>query len=68
MNIEDVVQELGGCAVLARQIGVSTQAVWNWVYANKKIPPQRAIQIEALTNGKYKAAELVNAKDAGSKS
>lgn len=68
MNVEDVVQELGGITAAAKQLGVTPQAVWNWVNHHKSIPARRAIQIEELTNGKYKARDLINASNARSES
>jgi hypothetical protein len=35
----------------------STMAVYQW--KKRGIPPKRAMQIELLTNGKLKAAELI---------
>ena len=55
--ISDVVAWFGGQSETARAVGVSSQAVFNWLERGK-IPPARAIQIERLTAGHFKAVEI----------
>jgi DNA-binding transcriptional regulator YdaS (Cro superfamily) len=43
---------------MAGQLDVTTQAISQWV-RDGKVPPARAIQIEYITNGKFKAVNLV---------
>tara|TARA_R110000782_G_scaffold171288_2_gene263009 strand:- start:5925 stop:6113 length:189 start_codon:yes stop_codon:yes gene_type:complete len=45
---------------MAGELDVTTQAISQWVRDNK-IPPARAIQIESITNGAFKAVDLVGA-------
>ena len=44
MSIDDLILNLGGPAVVSRFIGVSMQAVCNWVRRNE-IPPGRQLEI-----------------------
>ena len=43
---------------LVELLGVSRQAVNEWKY----LPPLRAMEIEYLTDGEFKAVELINPK------
>lgn len=52
----DIVRWFGGRAKMARRLGVSRSAVSQW--AIEGIPPARAIQIEKVTNGRFKAVEM----------
>ena len=45
---------------LARALEVSPQAVKKW-YENGVIPAAKAVQIENITNGKFKAKDLTHA-------
>ena len=54
---EKIIEYFGGTNKMARALGVSSPAVCQWV-ANG-IPAARAIQIEELTDGKFKAIEIV---------
>ena len=58
VDIKEVVAFFGTQAHMARELGVSAAAVTQWVKAGA-IPAQRAIQIEALSNGQIKALDLV---------
>lgn len=55
MTISDVVQYFGGVSDVAKALGISYQAVAQWV-ANDKVPEGRQWQIQAITRGKLKAA------------
>lgn len=54
---EKIIEYFGGTNKMARTLGVSHPAVCQW--AVNGIPAARAIQIEALTDGKFKAIEIV---------
>jgi len=54
MSIKQIADEFGGMAEMAKALGVSTQAVYQW----KVIPPLRALQIERLTSGRISAAKM----------
>jgi len=51
-----IISHFGSHANLARALGVTRVAVSLW--RTDGIPPQRAIQIERLTGGKFKAVDI----------
>ena len=55
--IDEILDWFGGQSETARALGVSPQAVFQWAL-DGKIPPKRAIQIERLTAGHFKAVEI----------
>ena len=55
--IKKIILHFGSIAATARALGVAPAAVSQWV-ANGRIPPQRAIEIEQLTKGKFKAIDI----------
>lgn len=56
--IEDIVKWFGSKSNMARTLGVDRSAVTHWV--NKgALPAYRAIQIESLTKGKFKAVDIM---------
>jgi plasmid maintenance system antidote protein VapI len=58
VSVDDVVQWFGGKQeTVAKTLGVTKAAVSYWVSENK-IPANRAIQVEQLTNGTIKAVNL----------
>ena len=58
VSVDEVVAWFGGEQVtLAKRLGVTKAAVSYWV-AEGKIPANRAIQIELLTEGAIKAVDL----------
>ena len=58
VSVDDVVAWFGGeQVVLAKKLGVTKAAVSYWV-SEGKIPANRAIQIEMLTEGAIKAVDL----------
>ena len=55
-TFQDVLDHFGGThQSLADALGITREAVTMW---NGEIPPQRAFQIEVVSKGKFKAAEL----------
>lgn len=54
MSIDEVLSYFKTRAKAAEALGVQTQAIYNWVTADK-VPPLRQVQIEKLTRGKLKA-------------
>lgn len=45
-------------SALARRLGVQQSLVNYWLYSKKDVPPKRAVQIEAVTNGQVTRKEL----------
>lgn len=59
--MEKIIEYFGGQAELARLLGVDRAAVAQWCRFG--LPPARAIEIETLTNGDFKATEIVGVKN-----
>lgn len=57
-HLLDLIDEMGGKGYFAAQLDVTTVAVDQWLSAGA-LPPARAIQVERLTDGKFKAVDLV---------
>ena len=55
--IDEIVRHFGGRKALAVALNVSPAAVTYWVQ-DGALPPRRAIQIERLTEGKFKALDI----------
>jgi hypothetical protein len=55
--IDDLLDHFGSQYRMAKELGVDRGAVSQWV-KNHTIPPQRLIQLERLTEGKFKAVDL----------
>lgn len=56
-KIDEVIKWFGNQSETARALGVSPQAVFQWVQEGS-FPASRALQIERLSVGKFKAIEL----------
>lgn len=54
---EELFKYFGGQNKMAGKLNVTTQAISQWV-KDGKVPPARAIQIEKITNGEFKAVDL----------
>lgn len=54
---EKVIAYFGSQVKAAKALGISPAAIAQW--KGKAIPPRRAIQIEALSQGKIKASDLI---------
>ena len=57
-TINRLVTFYGGQYKLASALGVSSAAVSMWI-KDGALPPGRAIQVERMTDGKFKARDLV---------
>lgn len=55
---EKLFNHFGNQNKMAGELDVTTQAISQWVRDNK-VPPARAIQIENITKGVFKAVDLV---------
>ncbi|MDX1486601.1 MAG: Cro/CI family transcriptional regulator [Acidiferrobacterales bacterium] len=60
--LENVVDHFGGKAALAEALGVTRPAVSQWIAAGA-LPPFRAVQVERITKGAFRAVDLIG--DAG---
>lgn len=58
MRLKPLLEHFTSQAALADTLGVSPVAVHFWVQQDA-LPPKRAMQIERLTSGKFKAENLV---------
>jgi DNA-binding transcriptional regulator YdaS (Cro superfamily) len=58
MNKTDVIKHFGSKSAVARALGITPQAVYDWP---EKIPIGRAFQIQVLTNGKLKVQQSTQA-------
>ena len=56
--LKEIIKWFGSQVELARQLGVTQAAVAQWV-ADAKVPPYRAIQIERITDGQFKAIDII---------
>ena len=58
MSLEKVIEHFGSQSALANTLGITQGAVSQWV-SDGSIPPARAIEIEVITKGEFKAVDLV---------
>ena len=49
---------VGGLSTLAKRLDVSVPTVHQWITGVRRVPTDRAIGIEAATNGEVKAEDL----------
>lgn len=56
--IKLVVEHFGSQSELAKALGVSRSAVTQWCEIGA-FPPQRCFEIEKVSNGKFKARDLI---------
>lgn len=56
--MDELLKHFGGQAALAKALNVTRGAVCQWVTSGS-IPAFRAIEIEQLTRGEFKAVDLV---------
>jgi len=60
--IQEIIEHFGNQYRLAKALDVERAAVNAWVRTGV-IPPRRAIEIEVLTNGKFKAVDILGASN-----
>ena len=61
-QINKLFEHFGSQQKLAKALGIKRMAVNHW--KTRGIPGARAVQIEQLTDGKFKAVDLIGQKDA----
>jgi len=59
LMIDDVIKHFGGTRAFMRLMGVSRMAISKW-RKEGCLPPTRALQVEHLSGGKFKASRLVS--------
>ena len=61
-DLDQVIKHFGSGTALAKALGIKPSAVYQW----KRVPPRRALEIEKLTQGVFKASLATDAtpKDA----
>jgi DNA-binding transcriptional regulator YdaS (Cro superfamily) len=47
-EIKGAIQESGGYAAVARQLGVTRASVWDWVNITNRVPAERVIPLEQV--------------------
>lgn len=57
-GVKKAIEIFGTQTALADRIGVTQGAVSYWLAGGKLVPPKRAVQIEAVTNGAVTRKEL----------
>jgi len=55
--IKKIIAFFGGTSATATALGVAPSAVSQWI-KDDRIPPQRAIEIESITAGKFRAVDI----------
>ena len=61
--MDKIINHFGSVTKMSRVLGVSIGAVSKW--KNEGLPPWRAVQIERLTDVKFKAEEITYLKGDG---
>lgn len=61
--LDELFLYFGSQSELARRLNISPAAVTQWLVDG--VPPGRAIEIEKMTGGKFKAVDLVGARQDG---
>lgn len=59
MRLDGLLERFGSQAGVARALGVSRQSVCVW-FALDALPPRRALEIERITFGAFKALDLID--------
>ncbi len=62
LDLKKIIRYFGTQSQLADKLGVHRSAVTYWIN-DGHIPPQRLIQIEQLSNGKFKATKMLTQQE-----
>jgi len=63
MEIKRVIKHFGSKAKLARALGIQRSNITLWLSGAKNIPPKQAINIERITDGEFKAVDILGEAD-----
>jgi len=58
--IEEIIEWFGSKSKMAKRLGVDRSAVTHW-QSKGNLPPLRAIQVERMTGGKFRAVDIMEA-------
>ncbi len=56
--IRQAADQVGGVTEMAKKLGVSTQAVYQWIRGERQVPAERCPQIERLTAGGIRCEQI----------
>lgn len=56
--VKRAVEIFGSQTALAQRLGVGQNVISYWLNEAKQVPPKRAVQLEAVTNGEVTRKEL----------
>jgi len=56
--IRQAADQLGGVTEMAKKLGISTQAVYQWIRGERQVPAERCPQIERLTAGAVRCEQI----------
>lgn len=56
--LQKAITQFGGQSALARAIGVTQGAVWQWANGKRPIPPEQCSAIETATAGQVRCEEF----------
>lgn len=62
--MDEIIKHFGGKAALAKALAVERSAVSWWL--REGLPAVRAVEIERITGGQFKAIEITGARSDGS--
>lgn len=60
--LKDIITHFGSQTRLAQKLGVTLQYVNGWCNGREHVPLIQALKIEKLTDGKFKASEIVDSE------
>lgn len=58
MSTQELIKRAGGVNKLAGSLGISPAAVSQWAHGARRVPAERCLEIERLTNGQVRCEEL----------
>ena len=61
--VDEIIDWAGSQTALGNLLGVSRGAISQWRNAGLGLPPARAIQLEQMTSGKFRAVRTANLEE-----